>query len=127
MPETKAFLDNPMSRFKVEFKPYVMYRDDVGISTDKNHELREEVIRDLNKMKEQIFTRNSIGKVRQYFNLYYYKYSLEKRMTQIIYSYFDESILEYKKCMNESNIAAVKHLAYIGERADAFLKDITDS
>lgn len=94
--------------------PLVLYRGDVGISTDKNHVKRKLFESDLLKIKKEIYSNNIVGeKISKFIR------SFERKIVK----YFlknDEELLEFEKNFRKNENDVENYLKYIRNKVKEY-------
>lgn len=95
-------------------KPLILYRCDVGISTNKNHDKRSLFEEDLIKIKEKIYKKDIIGKY-----ISKIKQSFNKRIVKYLYKN-DNKLIIFEKDFREDENEVNNYLKYIDNKVNEY-------
>lgn len=95
-------------------KPLVLYRCDVGISTNKDHDRRSLFEEDLIKIQKKIFKKDFWGK-----RVSKLMYSLEKRKVKFLYD-SDKEIKNFEEEIRENEDEVNDYLKYIDGKVEEY-------
>lgn len=118
LPMWNYLLNNRRLKSITLFKtPYIMYRVEVGISSNKNHLKRSEMLEEEIKICNNIYIDRS---KRLHYMIHKYRRILFKRLCKYYYDKFDADMIAFNNNMAKAENEATEYLALIRKNAEDF-------
>ena len=117
LPLFNYLFNNKNLNIDISKKPLVMYRDNVGISTNKKHAKNIDFEEEKSKLEEKIHVyKNNVLALR----INKTKNSIFKRFCKYYYDKFDADMIAFNKNMAQAENEATEYLALIRKNAEEF-------
>ena len=124
VPEMSYLLNKNDIHCVINKKPYVLYRNDVGISNNHTHSKKSKFDIEHSEIEARYHYNRSQNIAGKLMNFYHFKYSVEKIKLKYWDSWFNKDLVNFTNSIIVEEQSINQYLDYIKCKADNFYKEV---